>query len=168
MPPKRRTHPSQKYARKPILDCDLEPDTDAPTKPLTLAPPPLRSNTELNHTVLRRYVPSITQILSIAPFAVLYTFLPETQIWEKCGVEGTLFMCQLANSRSHQHIGVGYNVLVLNRKSLENFEVELVTAANVEITPEYVILHAIGEGGTVRTGFPVRQRQYSIYDGCIL
>ncbi len=135
MPPKRRTHPSQKSAPKPILDSDLEPDTDAPTEPLTLAPPPSRSNTELNLTVLRRYVPSITQILSIAPFAVLYTFLPETQIWERCGVEGTLFICQLANSRSHQHLG---------------------------------ILHGIGEEATVRTGFPVPQRQYSICDGCIL
>ena len=79
-----------------------------------------------------------------------------------------MFICQLANSRSHQHIGVGYNVIVLNRKSLKSFEVELVTADNVEITPEYVILHAMCEDATVRTGFPVPQRQYSICDGCIL
>ncbi|KAK4891867.1 hypothetical protein LTR27_009566 [Elasticomyces elasticus] len=62
----------------------------------------------------------------------------------------------------------GFKVVMLNRKSLDNFEAELTSADDVEITPEYVILQATGpdgravlygiwifedeEGGSVREG----------------
>ncbi|KAK0356812.1 hypothetical protein LTR91_007552 [Friedmanniomyces endolithicus] len=137
MPPKRRSRPSQLHPQ-PIVDSD--PETDIPTEPLTLAPTPQRSNTELNLTVLRRYVPTISQIISIAPFAVLYVFSAESQQWEKCGIEGTLFVCQLE--------GPGrYSAMILNRKGLENFTTELVNADDVEVTEEYVILQAMSEDG---------------------
>ncbi|KAK0346873.1 hypothetical protein LTR91_009843 [Friedmanniomyces endolithicus] len=137
MPPKRRSRPSQLHPR-PIVDSD--PETDIPTEPLTLAPPPQRSNTELNLTVLRRYVPTISQIISIAPFAVLYVFSAESQQWEKCGIEGTLFVCQLE--------GLGrYSAMILNRKGLENFITELVNADDVEVTEDFVILQAMSEEG---------------------
>ena len=32
-------------------------------------------------------------VVSIANYAVLYTFSPETSGWEKADVEGTLFIC---------------------------------------------------------------------------
>ncbi|TKA64269.1 hypothetical protein B0A55_02568, partial [Friedmanniomyces simplex] len=138
MRPKRRSRPSQLYPQ-PIVDSD--PETDIPTEPPTLAAPPQRSNTELNLTVLRRYVPTISHILSIAPFAVIYTFSAETQAWEKCGIEGTLFVCQLE--------GLGrYKAMILNRKGLDNFTTDLLHADDVEITDEYVILQAMGEEGT--------------------
>ncbi|KAK0309738.1 hypothetical protein LTR01_003935 [Friedmanniomyces endolithicus] len=137
MPPKRRSRPSQLHPQ-PIVDSD--PETDIPTEPLTLAPPPQRSNTELNLTVLRRYVPAISQIISIAPFAVLYVFSAESQQWEKCGIEGTLFVCQLE--------GPGrYSAMILNRKGLENFTTELLNADDVEITEDFVILQAMSEEG---------------------
>ncbi|KAK5716318.1 hypothetical protein LTR17_016432 [Elasticomyces elasticus] len=132
MPPKRHLRPFHQHPQ-PIPDSD--PETDIPTEPPVLAPPPQRSNTELNLTVLRRYNPSISSIVSIAPFAVLYTFSPDSQAWEKCGVEGTLFICHLE--------GTGrYNAMILNRKSLENFEAQLKSADDVEITEEYVILQS--------------------------
>ena len=53
-------------------------------------------------------------------------------------MEGTMFICQL------QPGGYGedrYNVMILNRRGLENFEVALVDGDDVEITDEYVILN---------------------------
>ncbi|KAK5706699.1 hypothetical protein LTR97_001689 [Elasticomyces elasticus] len=143
MPPKRHLRPFHQHPQ-PIPDSD--PETDIPTEPPVLAPPPQRSNTELNLTVLRRYNPSINSIVSIAPFAVLYTFSPDSQAWEKCGVEGTLFICHLSDTGT----GTGrYNAMILNRKSLENFEAELKSADDVEITDEYVILQStMGDEGT--------------------
>ncbi|KAK5729730.1 hypothetical protein LTR17_011696 [Elasticomyces elasticus] len=38
----------------------------------------------------------------------------------------------------------GFEVVMLNRKSLDNFEAELTSADDVEITPEYVVLHNTG------------------------
>ncbi|KAK3652481.1 hypothetical protein LTR56_005192 [Elasticomyces elasticus] len=141
MPPKRHLRPFHQHPQ-PIPDSD--PETDIPTEPPVLAPPPQNINTgELNLTVLRRYNPSINSIISIAPFAVLYTFSPDSQAWEKCGVEGTLFICHLSDTGTAR-----YNAMILNRKSLENFEAELKSADDVEITEEYVILQAMGDEGT--------------------
>lgn len=123
---------------------DYDTDTANPTDipPLTMAPPPKRTNTELNLSVLRRYVPDTERIISIAPFAVVYHFSPDTQQWEKSGIEGTLFVCQLVGD-THPR----YNVIILNRKSLENFVTELVSEDDIEITEQYVILQVLGENG---------------------
>lgn len=140
MPQKRRTTRTAQLQPQPAQsDYDTE-TVDATEAAPTLAPPPQRTNTELNLTVLRRYCPDIEHIVSIAPFAVIYTFSPESQQWEKCGIEGTLFICKLTGAR--------YNAIILNRKSLDNFIKELVSADDVEITEQYVILQAMGEDGT--------------------
>ena len=122
-------------------DTDTANVTDAP--PPSMAPPPARTNTELNLLVLRRYVPNIERIISIAPFAVVYLFSPETQQWEKSGVEGTLFVCQLSGDDYPR-----YNVAILNRKSLDNFITELVSGEDIEITEQYVILQVMGDDGS--------------------
>lgn len=110
-----------------------------------MAPPPTRTNTELNLLVLRRYVPSIERIIAIAPFAVVYLFSAETQQWEKSGHEGTLFVCQLDAEETGY---VSYSVVILNRKGLDNFITELVSGEDIEITEQYVILQVMGEDGT--------------------
>lgn len=102
-------------------------------------PPPARSNEELNLKVIRRYNPDITAIISIAMYAVVYTFSPESQTWEKSGVEGTLFICALAPSPAAPG-AERYGVIVLNRRGLENFLTELRSPECVEITDDYVIL----------------------------
>lgn len=141
MPSKRKTtRPVQ-----PAAQSDYDTDVNFTDQAASLAPPPQRTNTELNLAVLRRYSPDVERIVTIAPFAVVYTFSPETQQWEKCGMEGTLFVCQLNG-------GVAgalprYNVVVLNRKSLDNFITELFSAEDIEITDEYVILQVIGDDG---------------------
>ncbi|KAA6412308.1 MAG: hypothetical protein FRX48_04460 [Lasallia pustulata] len=114
-------------------ESDVDYVSDAPP------PPPTRTNAELNLSVLRRHDLAIASILSIAPYAVVYLFSPPSQQWEKSGIEGTLFVCQLSPSK----LGVErYSVLVLNRRGLDNFRVELVDGSDVDITEDYVILQS--------------------------
>lgn len=145
MPPKKRSTRAAQLQPQPAVS-DYYDETDTATftdnAAAHMAPPPSRTNTELNLIVLQRYCPDVERIEQIAPFAVVYSFSPETQGWEKIGTEGTLFVCQLAGT-SHTR----YSVIILNRKSLDNFIVELVSAENVEITDSYVILQTPGEDG---------------------
>ncbi|PYI20771.1 PH domain-like protein [Aspergillus violaceofuscus CBS 115571] len=122
-------HPPQAQQQQPLL-----PMTTTTTVP---ARPPLRTNEDLNLSVLRRHNPTITSILSLAQYAVVYIFSPSTRQWEKSGVEGTLFVCQ----RSQGELGEErYSVFVLNRRGLNNFDLPLSDGDNVEITEEYIIL----------------------------
>ncbi|KAE8349144.1 hypothetical protein BDV28DRAFT_141847 [Aspergillus coremiiformis] len=109
-----------------------------------MPPPPIRSNEELNLAVLRRHNPAITSILSLAPYAVIYIFSPSTRQWEKNGVEGSLFVCQLSQGPLGEE---RYNAFVLNRRGLNNFDVPLTDGDNVEITEEYVILKVDNDSG---------------------
>ncbi|KAK2848486.1 hypothetical protein FQN49_005674 [Arthroderma sp. PD_2] len=101
------------------------------------APAPTRTNEELNLGVLRRHDPSISSILSLAQYAVVYLFNATTQLWEKIGIEGTLFVCQLTQGEIGEE---RYSVFLLNRRGMDNFDVKLSTGDDIEITDEYVIL----------------------------
>lgn len=143
MPSKKK---STRLAQPQPQASDYDTDTANVTESApAMAPPPVRTNTELNLTVLRRYVPDIERIISIAPFAVVYVFTPETQQWEKSGVEGTLFVCQLSAAQTGYP---RYNVVILNRKSLDNFMTELYSGEDIEITEQYVILQVLSDDGT--------------------
>ncbi|KAL9051327.1 MAG: hypothetical protein Q9162_006081 [Coniocarpon cinnabarinum] len=105
-----------------------------------------RTTASLNLSVLQRHNPYISHILSIAPFAVVYTFTQSTVQskepgWEKTGVEGTLFVVAL----DHQDGNERYGVMVLNRKGLENFEMELHRTEDVEVSGEFVIIQGQDE-----------------------
>jgi hypothetical protein len=96
-----------------------------------------RTNEELNHAVLRRYYPHIVHIKGTAPYAVLYQFSPDSSSWVKLEIEGTLFISELTQSE----IGAKrFNVVILNRRGFDNFEQELRSSEDVEVTSEYVIL----------------------------
>ena len=113
---------------------------------------PVRTNEDVNFSVLHRHNNNITSIISIAPYAVVYTFSTTTQSWEKAAIEGSLFVCQLAptynSSPIYDHDGnpstplpiEHYAVHVLNRRALENFALELYSPDSIEITPDYIIL----------------------------
>ena len=101
-------------------------------------------NENLNLKVVNRHFPSVRTILSIAPYAVIYTFSPSISGWEKSGIEGTLFICELFPTVEGWQ---RYSVVVLNRRGLENFSMELRSADDVEVTEEYVILQNREENG---------------------
>ena len=117
------------------------------------APVPPRTNDELNISVLRRHNPQIAAIESVAPYAVLYLFSPHTQQWEKFGIEGTMFLCRLHDDGKNDGLdgsnGHGnalspplerYSVVILNRRGLDNFDAELLSDDDVELSDEYTIL----------------------------
>lgn len=151
MPPKKgRTRAAQHHAQT-IIQSDYDTDNLTDMASSTPAPLPPRTNEELNLSVMRRHDPSVHQILSVAPFAVVYLFSPTTQQWEKCGVEGTLFVCSLAPSAtSTNQLEERYSVTVLNRKGLDNFSSELLSSDDVDVTDEYVILQIEDADGTPR------------------
>ena len=127
---------------------DYESDNPTyPSGPPISRAPEIRTVDELNLTVLRRHSPEISSILSIAPYAVIYEFNPQPEpTWNKSGIEGSLFICQLTPG---PQLGEDrYSAVVLNRRGLENFEAELREADNtgVEITDDYVIVSLVEQG----------------------
>lgn len=106
--------------------------------------PAVDSNTILNLSVLRRHNPLITSIISTASYAVIYTYSEALQNWEKNGIEGSLFVVQLA-AETTTHAGTSfsdtserYAVTVLNRRGLENFTVPLTSTDDVDIDEEII------------------------------
>ncbi|CAD0113820.1 unnamed protein product [Aureobasidium uvarum] len=154
MPPKNRNNrnshprPTAHHHHVPSdYDTDTAYATDAMTSLAQPAPIPARTNEELNLSVLQRHDPSVHQILSVAPFAVVYTFNPASSSWEKQGTEGTLFVCSLLPLVGGPQIE-RYSCIVLNRRGLENFSSELFSAESVQVTDDYVILQVEGEDGS--------------------
>lgn len=141
MPPNRK-----KSRQQPVPVSDYESDTAAAgltdTQPFIPAPP-VRTNEELNLLVLRRWQPNIVDILTIAPFAVVYLFSAESQGWEKCEVQGSLFLCSLQSDPGRS----GYKLLILNRKGLENWEFDIQSEEAIQVTEEYVIVQKEDEQG---------------------
>ena len=102
-----------------------------------------RTDEELNLSVLRRHNLDVVSLEYVAPYAVVYQFSPDTQQWEKSGIEGTAFVCGLqATYVSPER----FEVTVLNRRGLENFKHELLCATDVEVTEEYIILNSTEDG----------------------
>ena len=112
-------------------------ETDAPPPAVDVPLPPPRSNEELNFSVLQRTYPELLAIEHVTPYAALYTFNLDNQQWEKVGIEGTLFICQLTPSPTGAE---RYCAVILNRRGLDNFYIDLVSSDDMEITDPYVIL----------------------------
>ncbi|TQV91554.1 Dcp1-like decapping family protein [Cordyceps javanica] len=113
-------------------------------------PPPQRTNTDINLSVLRRYVPSIFSILSIAANAVVYTFDGAAESWVKSGVEGTLFVCTQAPLPGDPASTPRACVFVLNRRGLGNVIVDLARISHIEIAGELVILRVVDGAAAAR------------------
>lgn len=109
------------------------------------APPPPRTNTELNLSVLQRYLPSIHTILSIAANAVIYTFDSATESWNKSGVEGTMFVCAQSPLPEDPGQRARACVFILNRRGMDNVIVDLARVAHAEISGELLIMKVEGE-----------------------
>lgn len=156
MPP-RKPRQRQNYPGPSQLHQVQVSDYDTDT-PISAPPPPSRTIEELNLTVLRRYVPSIQRITSLAASAYMYTCPPETKIWGRLPVEGTLFVCELLPSPTTG--AEDYCVVILNRKGLNNEIINLSEINDVEIQGEFVI-YRVQKADTVG-GTPV-SKLYGIF-----
>jgi hypothetical protein len=140
--PRKTRHNRHPSNRIPAIS-DYESDAALMTS--TYEAPPPRTNTELNLSVLQRYLPSISRILSIAANAVVYTFDSASEGWEKSGIEGTMFVCAqtpLPEDVDHRPRAC---VFVLSRRGLDNLIVDLANVGHVEIMGELVILKVEGD-----------------------
>lgn len=99
-----------------------------------------RTNTELNLSVLQRYLPSVRSILNIAASAVVYTLGSPTGSWDRTGHEGTLFVCALAAHTQDPSMRPRACVFILNRKGLDNVVIDLGTVHHAEMVEELVVL----------------------------
>lgn len=102
-----------------------------------------RSNNEINMTVLKRYIPSVTCIQSIASNAVVYTFDSSSDAggFEKANVEGPLFTCQLSGSDLENC------VFILNRKTTDNLRLDLANVTNFELQGDMLYIQSTGPEG---------------------
>ncbi|KAI9884626.1 MAG: hypothetical protein M1823_003582 [Watsoniomyces obsoletus] len=107
-------------------------------------PPPSRTTDELNLLVVRRHHPEVESILSIAPFIVMYAFSVISGQWEKMGIEGTMFVCQLTSEKPDVE---RYGVFVLNKRGLNNFFAELFHGQDVEVSQENVNVRVTNSEG---------------------
>lgn len=110
-----------------------------------------RARRELNLSVLKRYDPSITDIITTSSHVVVYDFDEDRQSWAKRGVEGTLFLIQrsslvLGNNQlqqqqqqKHKQKNAKYGIVILNRLSLEDFVVDLSSTMEVQVLGDYII-----------------------------
>ena len=126
-------------------------DYESDANNLAYRPPTAdRTPDELNLSVLQRHDTSILALEYIAPYVVLYTFLPDTAGWEKTGVEGTAFVCRL---RPTQERRTRYSIMILNRRGLNNFQLELSGDVTVESADDITILQSKPEGKVHIYGF---------------
>ncbi|CAG9942404.1 unnamed protein product [Clonostachys rosea f. rosea IK726] len=148
--PRRSRHNRHPSNRIPAIS-DYESDAAQMQPEYDYAPPPpTRTNTELNLAVLQRYLPSIRTILSIAASAVIYTFAPTEQRWDKSGVEGTMFVCAQGPLPDDPAQRPRLCVFVLSRRGLENLVVDLARVSHVEVMDELVIMRVEDDGSTRR------------------
>lgn len=141
--PKTRQNQSLTAINPSDYESDINNLSDIPPPP----PRSTRTNAELNFSVIRRHLPSVTSIISIAPYAVVYLFSPTSQQWEKSGTEGTLFVCQLSSTEPGAD---RFSVIVLNRRGLSNFQVDLLNEEDVQVTDEYVILRVYDDEAAIQ------------------
>lgn len=132
-PRKTRTRNHASSASQPPLvsDYDSEAQYTAPTS--------LRDRDEMNFSVIKRYVPNLSEIVDIAQSAHIYTFSHSEATWEKTGIEGSMFVCELTPSPitgAPRHC-----IIVLNRKGLENLIIHSSELQHVEITDQFLLLN---------------------------
>ena len=150
----RQTPRKARHSRQPSnkIPAVSDYESDAAGMLQSYEPPPLRSNTELNLSVLQRYLPSVRSILSIAANAVVYTFDSASGGWVKSGCEGTMFVCVQAPHPADPAQRPRACVFILNRRALDNVLVDLARVSHAEIAEQLVALRIEGqwEGGEER------------------
>jgi hypothetical protein len=84
---------------------------------------PSETRETIAHSVLRRYLPSLTRIMSTASFCHVYrgsftsSEKEESFSWEKKDISGSLFLCATSTPSGDED----YHLVILNRQSVHNF-----------------------------------------------
>lgn len=126
-----------RHGHQQSIVSDYESDSHYRSDVTGLPPPATRTNEELNLAVLSRHRPDVIAIEYVVPYVVVYIFSPESSSWEKSGMEGSTFLCGLSPNQEYDYRCA---VVVLNRRGLENLNIELISDESVDITDEYLII----------------------------
>lgn len=100
-----------------------------------------KSLASLNFSVIKRYLTALDEILFIANHAVVYAFDTKSEAWQPHNVEGALFICRLRPSPDEET----FAIIVLNRKNLDNFTLDLHPSTHCEMDGELLIVTGPGE-----------------------
>jgi hypothetical protein len=158
MPPRtpRRTRQrhqnSESHAQAPLQASDY--DSEA----FYVEPPHTRTRDQINEDVIKKYVPSLNNIIAVGPNAVIYTFAPDFGNWDKANIEGSMFICQLTPSPVTG--GTRHCIIVLNRKGVENLIIESSEIEDVEIKDEILILRFQSHGEIKTMGVYIHGDEY--------
>ncbi|KAJ9071515.1 hypothetical protein DSO57_1036143 [Entomophthora muscae] len=86
----------------------------------------------LNLKVLKRHDMTIDSILDQSSHVVIYNFDVESQQWKNAGYEGSMFIFK-------RTVAPFYGVLVLNRRSIDNFIFLLTPDLEIHVDAEFII-----------------------------
>jgi hypothetical protein len=120
--------------------------------------PQSATRSELATSVLIRYLPTLTRIITTASFCHLYrgAFGASQEFaWEKKDLGGTLFLC--ASSTSSDDSSEQYHLIILNRLGTANFIWTLSSPDGIEENDLHLVLHATSGfcPGTPEPGYEI-------------
>ena len=96
-----------------------------------------------NLRVLQRLDSLILDIQGSATHVVLYEFSVDSQQWEKTGCDRSLFIAKRSESPR-------FKLVVLNRNSKENLEVDITGKFQMQVQEPYLIFRETKEDGAIR------------------
>ena len=108
-----------------------------------------------NLRVLQRCDKRIIDIIGLATHVFLYEFSTSENQWKKCNVEGSLFLAKRDEAP-------WFKMVVLNRNSTQNLEVEINTSFQMQLNEPYLIFR---DAATYASGATARIRGLWFHDG---
>ncbi|KAI5849312.1 hypothetical protein DFP73DRAFT_540139 [Morchella snyderi] len=106
-----------------------------------------RTPTDVNYAVLRRYLPRLHEILTIATYVHIYIWPSTSNSWRKAGFEGSLFLVSLNPPLPTPEDPIPkteeYMLFLLNRCSLNNWHYKLRNPDDIDLeSGEICVLRA--------------------------
>lgn len=104
---------------------------------------------------LKRLDASVTSVLASASHVVLYQMKEDLKGWDRCDIEGVLFLVQLDVNHKSNPDNVRYRLFIINRKSPDNY-VDDILIGNKEMEyseKEKTIMYCNSERATVGIWF---------------
>lgn len=121
---------------------------------------------EMNLSVLKRLDASVSSVLFSASHVVLYQLKENISEWDRCDVEGALFIVQLDTNHSSNLQKIQFRLVVINRKSPDNY-VEDIIIRNEELDcSDKMVMYSNMKGNTIGIWFyeeDEADRAYSLF-----
>lgn len=108
---------------------------------------------DFNINGLKRLDAAVTSVLTSASHVVLYQLKEDLNTWDRCDIEGVLFLVQLDTEHESNPDSVCYRLFIINRKSPDNY-VDDILIGNKEMDySEKMIMYCNSKRATVGIWF---------------